>query len=303
MVEEGKDCIVMSLPLIAFSKDASQLNPLRWAVRTEADSLRITYNIRQLLHLPESLQLSVVCWLYPAMQFVDEKLWEILPVNVAFMSSFIPKGQKIHSISVYDSRGVIEQLPWPIEPPNMVIEDRYIRLYVLPFIISGSCVEIKKWAKKYGAWNRSVSDEDYTKRISEMIQPLRDYYKISLFPLRFYVEDSAEELSTITSDLQSEGCRLCPPEVLSGPYEAVITFYGEEDYIKKVSVGVVDSKRRIVIDSKSWLTKDYDMPMNEAADALMDDVFEYCKRSGVGKVISLDGPFPLGTRIPWDLEL
>jgi len=62
-------------------------------------------------------------------------------------------------------------------------------------------------------------------------------------------------------------------------------------------VSIVDTKRRLIIDYRTWLISEYgDEPSASVAagmDVLTDDMIDFCKRSRVGKVFMVDKPFPL----------
>jgi hypothetical protein len=51
---------------------------------------------------------------------------------------------------------------------------------------------------------------------------------------------------------------LALPKGLKGPYEACITTFGSEEHAEKVVVNIVDRKRRLVIDHRTWLISEYD---------------------------------------------
>jgi len=99
---------------------------------------------------------------------------------------------------------------------------------------------------------------------------------------------------------------LVPLKELSGPYGACIATYGSEEDTEKVVVSIVDMKRRLVIDHRTWLISEYgneaSRSVEAAVDALTDDMMSYCERSGVGNVFVIDKPFPLqvlGEKCPY----
>jgi len=103
---------------------------------------------------------------------------------------------------------------------------------------------------------------------------------------------------------------------LNGPYVACIAAYGSEEHAERVVVTIVDMKRRLIVDHRSWLISDYGDEASRCIEAavgvLTDDVMDYCKRGRAGKVLMIDKPFPLeeleekcpycgeeNVRVPW----
>ena len=91
--------------------------------------------------------------------------------------------------------------------------------------------------------------------------------------------------------------RLLASPKLNGPYEACITRYGDQEQPETVVVSIVDIKRHLVIDHRTWFIAEYCdkvfRTIDCAMDALADDMMDYCERSRVGKVFMIDKQFPL----------
>ena len=84
---------------------------------------------------------------------------------------------------------------------------------------------------------------------------------------------------------------------LHGPYEACIATYGSEEQAERIVVTIVDMRRRLIVDHRSWFISEYadeaSRCIEGAVDVLTDDVMDYCKRCRVGRVFMIDKPFPL----------
>jgi len=90
---------------------------------------------------------------------------------------------------------------------------------------------------------------------------------------------------------------LARPKELKGPYEACIAIYGSKADAEQVVVSIVDMKRRLVIDHRTWLISEYGNEVSRSVEAAMtaltDDMMDYCERSRVGRIFLIDKPFPL----------
>jgi hypothetical protein len=90
---------------------------------------------------------------------------------------------------------------------------------------------------------------------------------------------------------------LASAKELNGPYEACIATYGSKEDAERVVVSIVDMKRRLIVDHRTWLISEYgdeaSRCIEAAVDVLTDEVMDYCKRGRAGKVFMIDKPFPL----------
>ena len=136
-------------------------------------------------------------------------------------------------------------------------------------------------------------------------------------PLPKAVRSSSFTLYAIDNALFiAAAARLVTSPKLKGPYEACIASYGNEERPERVVVSIVDTKRHLVIDHRTWLISEYrdeaSRGIEAAVDVLTDDLMDYCERSHVGKVFVIDKPFPLNelyekcpncgedkVRVPW----
>ena len=89
---------------------------------------------------------------------------------------------------------------------------------------------------------------------------------------------------------------LAAPERPKGPYQACIATYGSAEGAEKVVVSIVDMKRRLVIDNRTWDISEYDNDSNSVETVmgtLTHDMMDYCERSRAGRIFIIDVPFSL----------